>query len=156
MISVGFQGESPAYQYHYLDLDPNYRDQFGQPLLRITFDWEPNERAMIAYAGTKTLPIMQAIGPDIISGGPGSLPAHFDTSTYQSTHNTGGTIMGADPNTSVVNNYLQMWDAENVFVVGASNFPQNAGFNPTGVVGGLAYRAADGILKYHKSGGSLV
>ena len=156
VISVGFQGESPAYQYHYLDLDPNYRDQYGQPLLRITFDWEPNERAMIAYAGTKTLPIMQAIGPDIISGGPGSLPAHFDTSTYQSTHNTGGTIMGADPNTSVVNNYLQMWDAENVFVVGASNFPQNAGFNPTGTVGGLAYRAADGILKYHKSGGSLV
>jgi gluconate 2-dehydrogenase alpha chain len=156
VISVGFQGESPAYQYHYLDLDPNYRDRYGQPLLRITFDWEPNERAMIAYAGTKTLPIMQAIGPDIISGGPGSLPAHFDTSTYQSTHNTGGTIIGADPNTSVVNNYLQMWDAENVFVVGASNFPQNAGFNPTGVVGGLAYRAAEGILKYHKQSGSLV
>ncbi|HET7380881.1 MAG TPA: GMC oxidoreductase [Gaiellales bacterium] len=75
---------------------------------------------------------------------------------YQSTHNTGGTIMGADPSTSVVNNYLQMWDAKNVFVVGASNFPQNAGFNPTGTVGGLAYRAAEGILKYHKSGGSLV
>ena len=62
--------------------------------------------------------------------------------------------MGADPNTSVVNSYLQMWDAQNVFVVGASNFPQNAGFNPTGTVGGLAYRAADGILKYHQKGGS--
>ena len=156
VVSVGFQGESPAYQYHYLDLDPNYRDRYGNPLTRITFDWEPNERAMIAWAGTKTLPIMQEIGPDIISGGPGSLPAHFDTTAYQSTHNTGGTIMGADPNTSVVNNYLQMWSAQNVFVVGASNFPQNAGFNPTGVVGGLAYRAADGILKYHKKGGSLV
>ncbi len=155
VISVGFQGESPAYQYHFLDLDPNYRDQYGQPLLRMTFDWEPNERAMIAYAGTKTLPIMQEIAPDIISGGPGSLPAHFDTSTYQSTHNTGGTIMGADPNTSVVNSYLQMWDAQNVFVVGASNFPQNAGFNPTGTVGGLAYRAAEGILKYHKTSASL-
>jgi gluconate 2-dehydrogenase alpha chain len=156
VISVGFQGESPAYQYHYLDLDPNYLDRYGNPLIRITFDWEPNERAMIAWAGTKTLPIMQAIGPDFIAGGPGSLPAHFDTTAYQSTHNTGGTIMGADPTTSVVNSYLQMWDAQNVFVVGASNFPQNAGFNPTGVVGGLAYRAADGILKYHKSGGSLV
>ena len=76
--------------------------------------------------------------------------------SYQSTHNTGGAIMGADPATSVVNSYLQMWDAPNVFVVGACNFPQNAGFNPTGTVGALAYRAAEGILKYHKTGGSLV
>ena len=156
VISVGFQGESPAYQYHFLDLDPNYRDVYGDPLLRITFDWEPNERAMIAYAGTKTLQIMQAIKPDIISGGPGALPAHYDTSSYQSTHNTGGAIMGADPNTSVVNSYLQMWSAPNVFVVGACNFPQNAGFNPTGTVGALAYRAAEGVLKYQKSGGIVV
>jgi gluconate 2-dehydrogenase alpha chain len=169
VVSVGAQGESPAYQMHYMDLDPNYRDKFGNPLLRLTFDWQPNERAMIAYLGTKTLPIMQEMVPDgtlykggatpsgdVISGGPGSLPAHFDTTSYQSTHITGGTIMGADPNTSVVNNYLQMWDAENLFVVGAGNFPQNAGFNPTGTVGALAYRAADGILKYHKNGGALV
>jgi gluconate 2-dehydrogenase alpha chain len=171
VVSVGFQGESPAYQMHYMDLDPNYRDKFGNPLLRLTFDWQPNERAMIAFAGTKTLGIMQEMVPngqvakggplsptsaDLISGGPGSLPAHFDTTAYQSTHITGGTIMGADPNTSVVNNYLQMWDAENLFVVGAGNFPQNAGFNPTGTVGALAYRAAEGILKYHKNGGALV
>jgi gluconate 2-dehydrogenase alpha chain len=155
VISVGFQGESPAYRNHFLDLDPNYRDRFGLPLVRISFDWEPNERAMVAYAGTKLLEIMRAIGPDIISGGPGTLPAHYDTVGYQSTHNTGGTIMGADPATSVVNSYLQMWDAPNVFVVGASNFPQNAGFNPTGTVGALAYRAAEGVLKYHKSGGVL-
>ncbi len=169
VVSVGAQAESPAYQMHYMDLDPNYRDKFGNPLLRLTFDWQPNERAMIAYLGTKTLPIMQEMVPDgtlyksgptpsgdVISGGPGALPAHFDTTSYQSTHITGGTIMGADPETSVVNSYLQMWDAENLFAVGAGNFPQNAGFNPTGTVGALAYRAAEGILKYHKSGGSLV
>jgi gluconate 2-dehydrogenase alpha chain len=74
---------------------------------------------------------------------------------YQSTHNTGGAIVGANPETSVVNHYLQMWDAPNVFVVGACNFPQNAGLNPTGTVGALAYRAAEGILKYHKTGAEL-
>ncbi len=171
VVSIGFQGESPSYQTHFLDLDPNYRDKFGQPLLRITFDWEPNERAMVVYAGQKTLQIMQQMfpnaakagigpysptGPDLVQGGPGSLAAHYDSVAYQSTHNTGGAIMGADPATSVVNNYLQMWDAPNVFVVGACNFPQNAGFNPTGTVGALSYRAAEGILKFHKSGGSLV
>jgi gluconate 2-dehydrogenase alpha chain len=170
VVSIGFQGESPSYQSHFVDLDPNYRDKFGQPLLRITFDWEPNERAMVAFAGLKTLQLMQEMipgavqagtgplsptAPDLISGGAGSLPAHYDTVAYQSTHNTGGAIMGADPETSVVNHYLQMWDAPNVFVVGACNFPQNAGFNPTGTVGALAYRAAEGILKYSKTGGSL-
>ncbi len=156
VMSVGFQGESPSYQTHYVDLDPTYRDNYGNPLLRITFDWETNERKMVAYAGTKLLEIMQAIDADIIVGGPGSLPAHYDVTPYQSTHNTGGVIMGADPNTSAVNSYLQMWDAPNVFVVGACNFPQNAGFNPTGTVGALSYRAAEGILKYHKTGGALV
>src|SRR5262249_19203126 len=82
-------------------------------------------------------------------------PAHYDCVPYQSTHNTGGAVMGADPATSVVNNYLQHWDAPNVFVVGACNFPQNAGFNPTGTVGALAYRAAEGILKFHKTGQML-
>jgi gluconate 2-dehydrogenase alpha chain len=121
---------------------------------------------MVAFAGTKTIEIMKALapegvvagmgpmtptGPTIIQGGAGSLPPHYDTVAYQSTHDTGGVIMGADPATSAVNNHLQMWDAPNVFVVGACNFPQNAGFNPTGTVGALACRAAEGILKYHKT-----
>lgn len=75
---------------------------------------------------------------------------------YQSTHNTGGVIMGSDPDTSAVNSYLQMWEAENVFVVGASAFPHNSGYNPTDTVGALAYRAAEGIQKYLKQGGMLV
>lgn len=33
-------------------------------------------------------------------------------------NNTGGVIMGDDPETSAVNNYSQMWDVENLFVVG--------------------------------------
>ena len=46
----------------------------------------------------------------------------YNVAEYQSTHNTGGVIMGADPETSAVNNYSQMWDVENLFVVGASSY----------------------------------
>jgi gluconate 2-dehydrogenase alpha chain len=63
--------------------------------------------------------------------------------------------MGADPNTSAVNNYSQMWDAENIFVVGATAFAHNGGYNPTGTVGAFAYRAAEGILSYKQKGGIL-
>lgn len=63
--------------------------------------------------------------------------------------------MGDSPETSAVNSYSQSWDVDNLFVVGASSFPMNSGYNPTGTVGALAYRAAEGILEYRKKGGSL-
>jgi gluconate 2-dehydrogenase alpha chain len=53
-----------------------------------------------------------------------------------------------------VNKYLQVWDMPNVFVLGASAVPQNAGYNPTGTVGALTYYAADAIVsEYLKNPG---
>src|ERR1700743_1700316 len=73
---------------------------------------------------------------------PTGIRGDYNVVPYQSTHNTGGTITGADPKTSVVNRYLQSWDADNLFVMGASVFPQNQSYNPTGLVGALAYWSA--------------
>ena len=63
--------------------------------------------------------------------------------------------MGADKGTSVVNPYLQHWDMDNLFVVGAGNFPHNGGYNPTLTLNALAYRASEGIIRYLKTGKSL-
>ena len=103
----------------------------------------------------KTREIGEKIGADIIetSEEQGNFSVNKDTNT----HNTGGVIMGADPATSALNSYLQMWEVENVFVVGASAFPHNSSFNPTGTLGALSYRASEGIQNYIKNGGgSLV
>ena len=76
---------------------------------------------------------------------------------YQSTHNIGGVVMGADPATSVVNKYLQSWDVPNVFVIGGSAFPQNSANAPTETIGALACWAADSIKdRYLKRPGTLV
>jgi gluconate 2-dehydrogenase alpha chain len=147
-ISAGCQQEVIAWRQHYLDLDPTYKDAHGHPLLRIQFDWTENDRNMATFISAKCAGIVKRAGADIVEAN-GVLAPHFDTVPYQSTHVTGGTIIGADPSTSVVNNYLQMWDYDNVFIVGASNFPQNAGKNPTGTVGALAYRAADGLINHY-------
>jgi gluconate 2-dehydrogenase alpha chain len=56
----------------------------------------------------------------------------------------------------VLNRYLQSWDVSNLFVMGASAFPQNAGYNPTGTVGALTYWSLDAIKKYLKSPAPLV
>src|SRR5437763_14046478 len=109
---------------------------------------------MSEYVTGKATEIGRAMGGKLVAGGPRQAP--YTTTQYQSTHNTGGTTMGADRSTSVVNRYLQSWDVPNVFVVGASNFPQNASYNPTDTVGALAYWAADNIVnRYLKQPGPL-
>ncbi|EKN69253.1 gluconate 2-dehydrogenase (acceptor) [Neobacillus bataviensis LMG 21833] len=153
-LTVGGEGSSMAFRHHFLDLDPTYKDAYGDPLIRITFDFEDQDRSMSKFLASKCADILKEMGADHVDYMQELGP--YDVATYQSTHNTGGVIMGADPNTSAVNSYLQMWDVDNLFVVGASAFPQNAGYNPTGTVGALSYRAAEGILKYHESGGQVV
>lgn len=154
--SVGSQGSVMAYRDNYLDLDPTYKDAFGQPLLRMTFDWKDNDMAMTAFIGSKVAQIAKAMGPKHISMGFKKKGDHYDVRPYQSTHNTGGAIMGTDPKTSAINRYLQTWDVPNVFVMGASAFPQNFGYNPTAVVGALAYWSAKAIREnYLKNPGAL-
>ena len=81
----------------------------------------------------------------------------YDVTTYQTTHLNGGAIMGTDPKTSALNRYLQSWDVPNLFVMGASAFPQNAGYNPTGTVAALAFWSAAAIRgEYLKNPGPLV
>lgn len=154
VLAVSPQGSSLPWRHHYLDLDPTYKDAYGSPLVRVTFDFEEQDRQMIKFVAGKTAEIMKEMKPT--SMGSADQLGPYNIVPYQSTHNTGGAIMGADPSTSAVNNYMQMWDVENLFVVGASAFPHNGGYNPTGTVGALAYRCAEGITKYMKTGGILV
>lgn len=154
VLAVAPQGSSMPWKHHYLDLDPTYKDAYGLPLLRVTFDFEDQDREMIKFVAGKAAEIMKEMKPT--SMGSNDQLGPYNIVPYQSTHNTGGVIMGADPATSAVNSYMQMWDAENVFVVGACAFPHNSGYNPTATIGALAYRAAEGILAYIKKGGPLV
>jgi gluconate 2-dehydrogenase alpha chain len=153
-VTLNVHGSSLATRANYLDLDPTYRDAWGLPLLRITFDFPENDIRLSAYLTRKAREIGEAMGAKQVSGSPRERP--YTTTQYQSTHNTGGAIMGADPASSVVNPWLQSWDVHNLFVIGACAFPQNASYNPTGPVGALAYRAADAIVnRYLKAPGPL-
>jgi len=154
-VSVATHGSVMSYRDSYLDLDPTYRDVYGNPLLRLTFDFHDNEHKMSKFETDKAALIAKAMNPQSIMIN--YREGHYSILPYETTHNTGGAAMGADPRTSVVNRYLQSWDVSNVFVMGSSVFPQNPGYNPTGTVGALAYWAADAIkTKYLKNPGPLV
>lgn len=158
-LGIGLQGSVNAYDRNYLDLDPTYRDAFGRPLLRMTFDFHDNEKKMANHIADECVRIgeaMRGLGT-VLKVERGAPPARYSIVPYQSTHNTGGAVMGANPQTSAVNRYLQSWDVPNVFVTGACAFPQNAGRNPTGPVGALAYWTADAIKsRYLRRPGPLV
>jgi gluconate 2-dehydrogenase alpha chain len=149
-------GSSVSTTRNYLDLDPTYKDAWGLPLLRMTFDFPENDLKMAAWSTQKGVEIGKAMsGQQLVAGNARKGP--YNVTQYQSTHNTGGAVMGNDRSTSVVNRYLQSWDVHNVFVIGASAFPQNSVYNPTITVGALAYWASDSIVKqYIKSPGPLV
>ncbi|WP_406819640.1 GMC family oxidoreductase [Pseudomonas sp. KnCO4] len=156
IMGIGAQGSVMSYRDSYLSLDPTYKDANGQPLLRVTFDWHANEFAMMKHVIGKVEEIGKAMGGKV-EVNLRQAGTHFDTRAYQSTHTTGGAIMGENPKTSVVNRYLQSWDVHNVFVTGASAFPQNIGYNPTGLVAGLTYWSVANIRsQYLKNPGPMV
>jgi gluconate 2-dehydrogenase alpha chain len=142
---IGFSGEHLAYKGNYMDLDPVYKDHFGDPLLRLTLDWRENERKMAEYVIAKAVEIAREMGAKEVAGFPGL--RSYDATRYQSSHVQGGVIMGSSPDRSVLNPYLQHWHVANLFVLGASSFPQNASANPTPTILALTYRAADAIVK---------
>jgi gluconate 2-dehydrogenase alpha chain len=154
-FSISAHGGCQSYRTHYLDLDPTYKDAYGLPLVRLTYDWHDNEKKMSAYLTKKSAEIGKLLNPTHMAAH--AVGGKYSIVPYQSTHNTGGVVMGADPGTSVVNKYLQCWDVPNVFVVGGSAFPQNGSANPTATIGALACWAADGIKEeYLKRPGPLV
>ncbi len=155
-MNIGASGGVMANRYNYYDLDPTYRNAFGLPMMRMTFDYKDNEHKMGRHAAAQINALAKTMNPTHLN----EASARTDPWTvvpYQSTHNTGGTIMGSNPGNSALNKYLQSWDCHNLFVVGANVFPHNASYNPTGPVGALAYWTADAIKnRYVKNPGMLV
>ena len=145
------QTENLPYADQTIDLDPNVRDQWGLPAPRLTYDWRrPNELARVEFMVQKMEELGRAMGATHIWRaplGPGAPGAHHE----------GGTRMGNDPKTSVVNRYGQSWDIPNLFIIGSSTFPSMSGFNPTLTIQALAYMSADAIVnRYRKNPGPLL
>ncbi|QPC81737.1 GMC family oxidoreductase [Phototrophicus methaneseepsis] len=143
VTGIGIQGESLPYTDQFLDLDPTYTDNMGQPLLRLTYDFHDNDYKLYRYIAQRCKEIMDVMNPDHVVTTTELSP--YNVHSYQSTHCTGGAIMGDSPENSVTNRYGQVWDTPNLFVTGAALYPQNPGMNPTGTLLALAYWQADAI-----------
>ncbi len=152
--AITFSGEHVPYKTNFFDLDPTYKDYAGDPLLRLTIDWNDNERKTAEFMTAKAREIALAMGAKEINSFAGY--DHYDVRRYQSTHVQGGTVMSASPEHGVVNPYMQHWNMPNLFVLGGSTFPNQGSANPTPTILAFTYRTADAIVdRYLKKPGML-
>lgn len=128
------------YAGNYLDLDPTVKDPFGQPVIRITARYRDNEKRIAAFAQDKMEQWYRAAGArKILRYGLGNVMG-------ASTHAYGGTRMGNDSATNVVNRWGFAHEAPNLGILGASVMGSSGARNPTLTVQALAWRTADHLI----------
>ena len=133
------------------ELDSRVKDKWGIPVLRFPWKWSDHETKQAAH--------MQRTFADLISAMGGRLTAPPKANGADAIepggkiiHEVGGTIMGADPKTSVTNQWCQTWDVKNLFVTDGGPFVSNADKNPTLTIMALAWRASDYLLEEMRKG----
>ena len=101
---------------NYVDIDPEVKDQYGIPVVRVHFQWGPNELLMWEHAKQATASVIRRAGGEVWGAGKEPYTPGW------SLHETGTLRMGNDPRRFVTNRFGQTHDVSNVFVCDASVF----------------------------------
>jgi gluconate 2-dehydrogenase alpha chain len=124
------------YEDNYLDLDPVVKDPLGFPVCRITADYKQNERRLADFIQDRMVQWYRAAGAVATEKTPvGTMGP--------STHAYGGTRMGDNPETNVVNRWGFSHEVPNLGVLGASVMGTSGARNPTLTAQALAWRTAE-------------
>lgn len=129
------QGEDAPYFHNRVDLDPQLKDVFGQPVPRITYRTGALERAARLFYGPKLVELHRAAGAEYGFLAPADNPP-------QTRHVLGTLRMGTRPEASVCDAWQRFHSVENLFAVDGSVFVTSSGYNPTLTIIALALRAA--------------
>jgi choline dehydrogenase-like flavoprotein len=128
-----------------VDLDPDVKDEWGLPAMRITMTSHPDDIKNMEFFRQKSIEILQAAGAKKVWASPIS-------DTRGGAHNRGTCRMGNDPKTSVVDKYHKAHDVPNLFIVDGSSMVTGGRNHPTLTIQALAFRAAEHIIQSAKKG----
>ena len=132
-------------QRNTVTLDPEVKDAWGLPALRITHSHHPDDMANMKWLLSKQVELLEAAGAKKVWSFP------LDE-FWASPHLMGTCRMGNDPQRSVVNAHSRTHDVPNLFLVDGSNFVTSARQQPTATIQALAYRAAGYMTQAAKRG----
>ena len=140
-VSLTCAGEMlPDYRNN-ISLHQNRKDQWGMPVPIIDAKLRENELKLMAQAARDTKALLEAAGVEITE-----LQTPEEAATIavgDGIHEMGTARMGRDPETSVLNEFNQSWDIQNLFISDGS-FMTSAGCqNPSLTYMAFSARAAN-------------
>ncbi|MDZ4673270.1 MAG: GMC family oxidoreductase [Gemmatimonadota bacterium] len=150
-VSFAGRGEMIPNDDSYCEIDPVQVDQWGIPTLRFHWEWADYELNQARHMQKAFAELIEGMG-GVVRGTVQTDGRRAIAAPGEIIHEVGTTCMGADPKTSVVNQWCQTWDVKNLFVTDGGPFVSNADKNPTLSILALSWRAADYIVDQAKKG----
>ena len=150
IIGMDGRGESVAMKTNYCEIDPKQIDEFGVPTLRFNYKWSEYEVKQAEHMQNTFEEVIHNMGAIALGDKPEKNSNFGLTKPGEIIHEVGTTRMGSDPKSSVVNEFEQLHDVSNVFVVDAGPFVSQADKNPTWTIMALAWRSSDYIIEQFK------
>ncbi len=143
-------GEMLARKENFVELDPEVRDAWGIPVLRINCTHCDNERTMYRHFFEQAQELFHAARGEILNATPRlSVPGSL-------IHEVGSCRMGANPKTSVLNSFCQTHDIRNLFVFGGGCFVTTGDKHPTLTMMALTARGCDYLIDKRKARRHLI
>ena len=137
--SAYLQKTTLPYEDNYLDLHPTVKDPLGFPVCRITADFKDNDKKLAAFVQDKMEQwFLEAGAVATIKGSIGTMGP--------STHAYGGTRMGDNADTNVVDRWGFSHEVPNLGILGASVMGTSGAHNPTLTAQALAWRTAEHLV----------
>lgn len=133
-------GTSLPLETNRVDLDPQLKDAWGIPAIRVTYRDHPDDLAFARWQQDRNVEILEAAGARRIY----RAPVEHSTGGV---HLLGTCRMGDDPATSVIDRYHRTHDVRNLFLCDGSSFVTSGRGQPTMTIEALAFRAAHHIAR---------
>ncbi len=145
-IWLGAWAETLPYFENQVSLHKSKKDTWGLPLVRISFEYHENEKAMKKDIEATAVEMLEKTGFTAIRG------FNYDMPGGSAVHEMGTARMGRDAKTSVLNEFNQLHDVKNVFVTDGSCMTSSATQNPSLTYMALTARACSFAVKESKKG----
>ena len=153
--------EMLARKENFVELDPEVKDHWGIPALKIHFTHSDNDRKLIddfqnhaeewfKRIGGEVMASMSRGGPAGFPGAPGSPDAGLRAGPRglgSAIHEVGTARMSVSPKDGVLNSFCQTHDIPNLYVFGGNAFPSTGDKHPTLTMMALAARGCDHLLE---------
>jgi choline dehydrogenase-like flavoprotein len=144
-FSMEAQGECLSRFDNFVELDPEKKDAWGIPVLRIHASYGENEQAMAKAMRRDIQNVVDALKlKDPVA------PDQQLSVFGKNIHECGTARMGKDPKKSVLNAHNQVHDVKNLFVTDGAAFVTQGCYEPTLTIMAVSVRAADYIIEKSK------